>query len=449
MNLPKQFKENIKNLLKEEYDEYINSFSKPHYTGIRINTSKISNDEWESINPFNDLRQVPWCTEGRYYFGDRPAKHPYYFAGLYYIQEPSAMSAAEFIPINKTDKVLDLCAAPGGKSTQIGVKLGETGLLVSNDISTSRANILVNNIERFGLKNAMIVSENPAKLAKAWPSYFDKIIIDAPCSGEGMFRKDENAIKNWEKYKEGYFCEVQLEILNSAAQMLNIGGMILYSTCTFSTTENELLIEEFLRMHPEFDVFPLTAENGLQNSTVECNDKRLNGTIRLWPHKIDGEGHFICLLLKENGDNIKSSLLNCNKQIKDYILINNFINENTTIKTNQYILENSNKYYIVSNHMPTQHKLHILRSGLYIGQVKHNNFEPSHALCMAYPKDSFKNSIELDMKDAIKYLKGETLIIDVTDGYHVVCIEGYNLGWIKAKNGKLKNKYPVNLRMIG
>ncbi|ONI43295.1 RNA methyltransferase [Candidatus Epulonipiscioides gigas] len=440
--LPLEFRKNIKELLEDEYSDYIKSFEQSMYKGIRINTNKIKLTDWQEINPFKNLELVPWCEEGQYYQDVRPAKHPYYFAGLYYIQEPSAMAAISFLPINKDDFVLDLCAAPGGKSTQVSTKIGADGILVVNDISFSRARTLEKNIEAFGVKNAMIVSEDPKKLATIWESYFDKIIIDAPCSGEGMFRKDENAIKSWENFDIKYFNKLQAEILESAAKMLKVDGMILYSTCTFSLLENENIIANFLNKHDNFESVPLTAKNGLSNG--------FDGTsIRLWPHKIKGEGHFICLLKKKYGNNLNKLNSKLYKQLKDYKFVSLFFKENTNMNLNEYVIEKNNKLYLISKNMPEHEKIRTLRSGLYLGDIKQNSFIPSHALCMAYNKDFFKYTINFKSTDieVIKYLKGETLLENVSNGYYVICVDGFPLGWVKALDNKLKNKYPPNLRM--
>ncbi|OOO00727.1 MAG: RNA methyltransferase [Epulopiscium sp. Nele67-Bin004] len=450
MKLPQQFEDKMKILLGDEFDDYIKSYDNPKYQGIRINTSKISMDEWEKINPFSNLQPVPWCKEGFYYFDERPAKHPFYYAGLYYIQEPSAMSTAEFLPVDSGDIVLDLCAAPGGKSTQVGAKLAGTGVLVSNDISASRAKTLAKNIDAFGLKYAMVVSEDPSKLAGAWQNTFDKIIIDAPCSGEGMFRKDPEAIKSWEKYGVKYFCDIQKTILDDASVMLKEGGNIVYSTCTFSPEENEQMICDFLDRHPEFEVEPLVAIGGISPARKDwCSKKELEGAVRLWPHKIDGEGHFICLLRKKFGNNIKNSMLKPTQQIKHYKEIADFITKHTYINISEFVLEKDGRVYIVSEEMPEQNKIRMHRSGLLLGEMKKNRFEVSHTVAVAYKKEMYKNTIELDYDSAVKYLKGETLVLDAPQGYHVVCIQGYPLGWVVSQNGRLKNKYPANLRMMG
>ncbi|MDI9488797.1 MAG: RsmB/NOP family class I SAM-dependent RNA methyltransferase, partial [Bacillota bacterium] len=234
MNLPRLFEDRMRNLLGDEYEEYLKCYHKPYYGGIRVNTLKLSPEEFENLCPFS-IKKIPWIPNGYFYdTNEQPARHPYYYAGLYYIQEPSAMTPASLLPVKPGEKVLDLCAAPGGKSTELGAKLQGKGLLVSNDISNSRAKALLKNIELFGIKNAYVLSESPNRLAEHFPQYFDKILVDAPCSGEGMFRKSPSIMKNWEQYGVDYYNKLQKEIIIYAAKMLKPGGMMLYSTCTFS-----------------------------------------------------------------------------------------------------------------------------------------------------------------------------------------------------------------------
>lgn len=454
MNLPIAFETKMKKLLKDEYDDYLGSYDLPKYQGIRVNTLKVSLEKWREINPFKDnTKAVPWCQEGFYYINEQPSKHPYYYAGLYYIQEPSAMSAAAYIPIEEGDKVLDLCAAPGGKSTQVAARLNGTGVLVSNDISATRAKALLKNLENFGVGNMIVCNEEPKRLAEKWEGYFDKILVDAPCSGEGMFRKDENAIKSWETHGVEHCCELQKDILESAAKMLKVSGMILYSTCTFSPEENEAMIDAFLKKHPEFRVVPLIPVGGIQQAHPEWADadESIRGALRLWPHRIEGEGHFLCLLQKVSGEDKRCSLIKVNQQIKDIAEVKAFIEAETYIDIKSPILQIKDKVYMVSEDMPVLDGLRIVRSGLLLGTLKSKRFEPSHALALALPKEMFRHtlSLEIDSPEVIKYLKGETLIYDAPKGYHVLCVDEYPLGWVKAQNQILKNQYPPAWRMMG
>ncbi len=303
MRLPEKFEEKMKELLREEFPDYIACYDKPRYYGLRVNTNKISAEEFEKICPFM-IWPVPWIPNGYYYDGeaDVPSKHPYYYAGLYYLQEPSAMTPASRLPVEPGDRVLDVCAAPGGKATELGARLRRDGVLVANDLSSSRARGLLKNIEVFGIGNVLVLSEEPGKLSGYFPEYFDKILIDAPCSGEGMFRKDRKMVKAWEEHGPEFFSNIQKSIILQAASMLKPGGMLLYSTCTFDGRENEQVIEHLLDRCPEFHIVSMERYEGFSAGRPELsksNCSKLADTVRIFPHKMEGEGHYLALLKKE------------------------------------------------------------------------------------------------------------------------------------------------------
>ncbi len=454
MKLPVAFETKMKGLLGEEYPDYIASYQHPKTRGFRINPLKISNEEWDRLTPFETRKKVPWCEQGFYYEAkEKPTKHPYYFAGLYYIQEPSAMAPGAYIPIEEGDRVLDLCAAPGGKSTQVGSRLGQKGVLVSNDISATRAMALLRNIESFGIRNAIVTAETPEHLSQHLEGFFDKILIDAPCSGEGMFKKSEEAIKSWEKYGVGHCSSLQREILEYAARMLRPQGMILYSTCTFSPEENEGMMEEFLIKHPDYKVVPLTPKGGIQKAHPEwCGAREsLKEALRLWPHHLEGEGHFVCLLQKGGEKELPKKPLVINKRIKDYPDMAAFFEAETTISLETPVLEVKGKVYAVPEDSPDLTGLRVLRNGLLLGELKNKRFEPSHAMVLGYDKTCFKHTIDFKAGDEEirRYLKGETLLYEVPKGYYVITVDGYPLGWVKAQNNLLKNQYPPSWRMMG
>ncbi|MBR5584127.1 MAG: RsmB/NOP family class I SAM-dependent RNA methyltransferase, partial [Lachnospiraceae bacterium] len=237
MEFPVTFTEKMKAILGDEFDDFLKGYDRTRHYGLRVNRTKISAEQFERISMY-DLKPVPWIDNAfEYEDSVSPAKHPYYFAGMYYLQEPSAMTPANLLPIEPGDRVLDLCAAPGGKATELGAKLNHTGLLVANDISNSRAKALLKNIELFGIPNVLVTSEPSEKLAEKFPAFFDKILIDAPCSGEGMFRKNPGMMKDWETYGPKHYSDLQRSIVPNALRMLKPGGMLLYSTCTFSPEE--------------------------------------------------------------------------------------------------------------------------------------------------------------------------------------------------------------------
>ncbi len=453
MKLPQTFETRMKEMLGEEFKEYEKTLEEKHYSGIRVNTLKISPEEFERIAPFSVTR-IPWIKNGYYYNqNEQPARHPYYFAGLYYIQEPSAMTPASLLPVTPGDKVLDICAAPGGKSTELGAKLCGKGVLVSNDISNSRAKALLKNIELFGIRNPVIASEAPGKLVDYFTEYFDKILVDAPCSGEGMFRKSPAIMRNWEQYGVEYYNKLQKEIILQAARMLKPGGYLLYSTCTFSKEENEGTISYLLEQYPEFQVVdPLTDSSvsyeGFSHGRPEWGNGReeLKNCIRLWPHKIKGEGHFIALLRKgdSEGANLAAESGNpgrakLTKEAED------FLAELSLPIKEENLLVKEDRLYLLPSGLPELKGLRLLRQGLLLGEMKKGRFEPSQALACALYKGDYHKTIDLsgNSAQAIKYLKCETIEANSTkgDGYHLVTTDSYSLGWGKLAKGSLKNKY--------
>ncbi len=455
MELPKLFEENMIALLGDEYETYKSCLDEPMYHGIRINTMKISVEDFLKINPFH-LKPVPWCDNGFYYDEqlDKPSKHPYYFAGLYYIQEPSAMTPASVIPVEKGDRVLDICAAPGGKSTELAAKLDGTGVLVSNDISASRAKALLKNLEVFGATNALIISEAPYKLSERFAGYFDKILIDAPCSGEGMFRKSNSMITAWENNGNQLFSDLQISILKEVVKMLKPGGKILYSTCTFAPLENEKSVDYLLSLDPELKICDFSKYEDFDYGHPEWSDsgnEDLTKCARLWPHKIEGEGHFVALVGKE-GDS-KNSYNFGNYPIKKAKLTKETLEFfDMIIKDFDFdrIEMSQDKLYYIPETFPAVRGLRILRCGLYLGEVKKNRFEPSQSLAMSLKSTDFSNVIDLKCNDERinKYLKGETIEADGSNGWALVCVDSYPLGWGKLNNGILKNKYLPGWRMM-
>ncbi|PKM95758.1 MAG: SAM-dependent methyltransferase [Firmicutes bacterium HGW-Firmicutes-1] len=446
MTLPEQYKNKMKTLLEDNYEAYIASFDKVHYQGLRSNDIKIDPSTFLKIAPFQ-LEPIVWADNGFYYSNEeKPAKHPYYHAGLFYIQEPSAMVPASILPIQKGDKVLDLCAAPGGKSTQIGARLGNTGLLVSNDISPSRAKAIVKNIELFGIRNAIVLSEAPDKLVGYFEGFFDKVLVDAPCSGEGMFRKDSSMVKNWLEYGVSYYEAIQKEILPSAAKMLKPNGYMAYSTCTFSSEENEKMIEWFLNTNSNFELVDIESIDGFENGR-----EGLTQTKRLWPHKIKGEGHFVALLHKID-DNPTSkyrpfSFEKTNeKQLSSYLDFEKDVLSCTLDKNRMIIIQD--KLYLLPEHTPDLKGLRIQRSGWYLGEFKNYRFEPSQAFASGLYFEEIKKLITIPVVDhnVIKYLKGESLNLDAPEGYNMVCVDDYPLGWAKKTGNILKNKYCAGWR---
>ncbi len=455
MELPKLFEDNMISLLGDEFHEYKACLDKPMYHGIRINTMKISVEDFLKINPFH-LKPVPWCENGFYYDEnlDKPSKHPYYYAGLYYIQEPSAMTPAAVLPVEKGDRVLDICAAPGGKSTELAAKLEGTGVLVSNDISASRAKALLKNLEVFGATNALIISEAPYKLSERFAGYFDKILIDAPCSGEGMFRKSNSMITAWENNGNQLFGDLQVSILKEVVKMLKPGGKILYSTCTFAPLENEKSVEYLLGLDNELSLCDFEKYEKFDDghpSWSDTGNEELTKCARLWPHRIEGEGHFVALVKKEgisvNSGNSGSYPIKKAKLTKETIDFFNCFKKSFDFNRFE---QSQDKLYYIPESFPAVRGLRILRCGLYLGEIKKNRFEPSQSLAMSINSSDFNNIINLSSDDdrVNKYLKGETIEADGNNGWALICVDSYPLGWGKLNNGILKNKYLPGWRLM-
>lgn len=455
MRLPEQFLDNMKTLLGGDYQAWLQSFHDTPVQGLRINTTKTDPQTWENrLSPYA-VKRIPWTFNGYYYPDEvRPAKHPYYYAGLYYLQEPSAMTPAQLLPVEPGDKVLDLCAAPGGKSTELGAKLKGAGLLVSNDISNSRARALLKNLELFGIFNICVTSEAPEKLADTFGPYFDKILVDAPCSGEGMFRKDPDLIKSWEEHGPEYYARIQREILLSAVRMLKPGGYLLYSTCTFARTEDEETIGWLLEQAKDMELRELPLFDGA------CRGMDGQPVIRLFPHKIQGEGHFIALLHKKSGDGDGAHVLetvnygNNQKERRMLEKDTDFFSFFSQFKMQSHrsldparLMVKQEMVYYLPEAFDCNWKLRYLRTGLLLGELKKGRFEPSQALAMALKREEYANTVSFSCDDGrtVRYLKGETISLEPQEqaekGWCLVCVDGYPLGWAKCTGGTLKNKY--------
>lgn len=451
LKLSEEYLNRMRDLLgEEEFSAYLKSFDEERLYGLRVNTAKVTPEAFPELVSW-DLKPVPWIPNGFYYEGtERPAKDPYYYAGLYYLQEPSAMTPAMLLPVEPGDRVLDLCGAPGGKSTELGVKLAGKGVLISNDISNSRAKALLKNLELWGISNICVTSETPDKLADVFGPWFDKILIDAPCSGEGMFRKDDDMVKSYEERGPEYYSEIQKEITDQAVRMLAPGGLLLYSTCTFSRCEDEEIICHILENHQEMELIRLPLFEGASGGIG------LDGCIRLFPHKIKGEGHFISLLRK-NGSGAERTAAGSRErsrtepqgkkapalptELTDFLAL-----MNREFDDSRIMIKNDSVYYLPENFVPAK-ELRYLRTGLLLGELKNKRFEPGQALAMTLHAEEFRQTISWKKEDdrVIRYLKGETISLTPEEGpvkgWCLVCVDGYPLGFAKGTGMALKNKY--------
>ena len=447
--LPIEFQERMKNLLGSEFDDFINSYNEKPVRAFRVNTDKISLEDFEKINPFPS-EKIPYVENGFYFEYDGIGNHPYHHAGMIYIQEPAAMVPVESLQIYEDWKVLDLCAAPGGKSSQIKNKLGENGVLVSNEIVPSRCKILTGNVERMGFKNVITTCANPQKLAKAFPDTFNMIMVDAPCSGEGMFRKEEIAIDEWSVENVQMCARRQAEILDCAAEMVKVGGYIVYSTCTFSLEENEMTVDSFLKRHQGFELVPVTDK--VKENTVDgvffdgCECENIHYTRRCYPHKTKGEGQFVAVLhYADSSISSEKFYVSGGSQKLDKTLAD-FLDDTLESYNKNYVeIYNGNPVYY-SAELPPPQRL-AFSYGVTIGEIRKNYVVPHHQFFMAMGND-FKRKINLtaESDEIKKYLHGEEFDTNCPNGWAVVMVEGCTVGGVKVSNGRAKNHYPKGLR---
>ena len=446
----------MQEMLGEEYEAFLKGYDKPRFHALRRNPLKIQKDEFLNIIPF-ELQEVPWAEHGYYYENtDQPGKHEFHEAGLYYIQEPSAMSVVEYLEVKPGEQVLDLCAAPGGKTTQIAGFMAGEGLLVCNEIHPQRAKILSENIERMGVKNALVTNETPQRLSAMFPGFFDKILVDAPCSGEGMFRKNEEALEEWSADNVQMCADRQDEILEEVAKMLRPGGRICYSTCTFAPAENEDCMSRFITSHPEFHLVEVEKKGNMSLGNPKFANIPVEGlekTIRLWPHKLDGEGHFIAVLEKDGelDTSYKPVPQKGNEKPlkeKEYQEFLDFQKETLKYPLEKECILFGEQLYAVPENMPSLKGLKVLRPGLHLGTLKKKRFEPSHALALSMKKEDVLRSwnLESGSREIKQYLSGQTFNAEGEKGWYLILVDGYSIGWGKLAGGIMKNHYPKGLR---
>lgn len=448
--LPTPYIQRMKETLGPEADELLLSYSQPKTQGLRSNPLKTdtTSDVFSRLQEMFELTPVPWCPTGFYYPESvRPGKHPFHQAGLYYIQEPSAMSAAELLAPLPGDTVLDLAAAPGGKASQIAGKLGGEGLMLANEIHPGRAKILAENLERMGVRNAVVTNTSPEVLAERFPLFFDRILLDAPCSGEGMFRKDPGAVLEWSPEHVTMCAARQKDIIQHAIRMLKPGGTLVYSTCTFSRDENEMVVDSLLSGHPDLELLK---------------------TERLWPHRHRGEGHFAAVLSRVGDSREEESSIRSNSKpdrtsMDAYRLYSQFAGvrriplieleegEPVLFGEQLYWLPHDKQRLFGSFRLPG---LKTVRPGLHLGRVRKHRFEPAHALAVAMQLENRQelsvplHALAADSAETAAYLRGETLACPPSmKGWTLVAVDGHPLGWGKASSGQLKNHYPKGLRL--
>ncbi len=456
--LPSLFLARMKALLGQDYAAFCASYQQAARSGLRVNTLKISPAAFAALSPF-PLQPLPWSSAA-FLLADeeaRPGKHPYYAAGLYYLQDPSAMAAAELLQPQPGERVLDLAAAPGGKSTHLACLMQQQGVLVANEIHSQRVWDLAENLERWGAQNSVILNETPARLAQHLPAFFDRVLVDAPCSGEGMFRKSDSARRDWSPELVQGCALRQGPILQQAARLVRPGGWIVYATCTFAPEENEGVIAAFLREHPHFELADVSRQPGFDPGQPEWLEPpgatALRRAVRLWPHRGPGEGHFVALLhCRAGGETAAAPAMArtppgrqvmawyaafCQRYLVDMPAADNLHQAGSFL-------------YQFPPGAPELQGLRAIHPGRWLGVIKKNRFEPSHALAMSLPAAAARHTLDMpaDDPDVLAYLGGQTLRRPGPDGWLLVAVDGYPLGWGKRVAGVIKNHYPRGLRWV-
>jgi NOL1/NOP2/sun family putative RNA methylase len=475
-NLPAEFVKRYQSLLSPGSSEFLASFSEPPLVGLRVNTLKITVHEFLKISPF-PLKPIPWSPSGFIVpHTYQPGKHPYHAAGLYYLQEPSAMAVSELLAPQSGDRVLDLAAAPGGKATHLAALMKNEGILVANDIHSRRVWDLAENLERCGVRNTCLLNESPENFIPVFENYFDRVLLDAPCSGEGMFRRSKHAISDWSQELVLSSSHRQSKIMHTAARLLRPGGTLVYSTCTFSPEENEHVIDRFMTSHPEFELIALPYLPGFSNGHpgwVDGFSKHpLQNTIRIWPHQAQSEGHFIAALRKSGTpQNMKkNSAYHSNLPDEIYALFQDFCQQNLRIQFEQGSITCIGSYlYQISTDLPHLSDLKVIHPGWWLGIIKKKRFEPAHALALGLSSQDVLHNVHLETSHSTKeppsqvylYLRGEQLALHQVinkntnfmpfperKSWGLFCLDNYPVGWVKFVGDLMKNYYPRGLRWL-
>lgn len=473
---PEAFERRMRWMLGEEYDAYASAFMRQRSYGLRINPSRITPEEFERLVPF-EVERIPWVPGGYFYReGVRPSRCPLYQAGVYYLQDPGAMTPAAYLPVEEDDLIADLCAAPGGKAVSVASRLGEGGFLVANDISVTRARALLRNLELAGTGNMLVTCEAPAVLAARFPECFDKVILDAPCSGEGMFRKDEALLEDWSIEKSMAMSKLQKELIESAYRMLRPGGLLMYSTCTFAPEEDEGTVSSLLKNHPEAETVPFPDVQGFMPGRPDSGggEEALRNCVRIYPHKMKAEGQFMALIRKPDTDGEKDRSAKKSFGKKTSLKSRNRADRKTAELISEFLcsagirslqgcpfdwdrleVRESQVYYLPASHVSgttpfSLQGLHFLRYGLYMGELRKNRFEPSHPLALALRRGDFDKGFSLGLDDERlqKFLAGESIAAENSEenGWRLVCGEGFALGFGKQTGNQIKNKIPAGWR---
>ena len=441
------FLERMRLLLGDEYPAFAEALDAAPKSGLRVNTLKLTPEAFKQIAPFELGSRIPWCPPAFSLLPSTfsPGLHPYHKAGLYYLQDPSAMSPAELLAPQPGERVLDLAAAPGGKTTQLAALMRGEGLLVANEIKDKRVGHLAQNVERWGAGNVVVTNESPERLADHFGAFFDRVLVDAPCSGEGMFRKDMGARADWSPEMVAGCAVRQKNILAVAAKLVRPGGFLLYSTCTFAPEEDEAVVNGLL---DEFEVVTLPHFPGFMSGRPDWADvdPTLAGAVRLFPHRLDGEGHFVCLLQKKGEEGQARDWTPKRVRLsKEYWgLWGAFISEVLAVELDEERLRVvGERLYYVPDDSPDFGRLRIVHPGVWLGTFKKERFEPAHPLALFLKPGQARSVVDLspDARELAAYLRGESLASEAK-GWTLVTVSGFGIGWGKGVQGTLKNHYP-------
>lgn len=482
LDLPAEFRRRAGEMLGEDAEAFLTALAAPP-VGLRVNTLRLAPDRFAGISPF-PLAPLDYPSEGFVVGGGaRPGRHPYHAAGLYYVQDPGAMAVGAMVDPRPGETVLDLAAAPGGKATHLAARMAGAGVLVANDIHPGRARELAGNLERFGIRNSIVTAETPARLAGRFPGLFDRVVVDAPCSGESMFHKSETARTDWSPASVAGCARRQVELMEQAVRLVRPGGLVVYSTCSFSPEENEETVARFLEGHPEFEMAPLEApsgaapgEPGWVPARLRRDDLRL--AVRLWPHRVVGAGHFIAALRRSGGPEpgqrrhpaapavpigqipppaavaAYESFLRRRESTPAPAPYESFPRRREStpdaVAPARLVMLGEQLHELPAG-TPDLRGLRVISAGLWLGTFRKGRFDPSHSLAMALAPESVDHPVALraDDPDTRAYLRGETLRGPGPDGWTVVTVDGFVIGWGKRVRGVVKNHYPRGLRTRG
>ncbi len=449
-DLPPLFLHRMKNWLGAEYPAFFNALQAAPRRALRVNSLKISPQAFQQRSPFPLGDPVPWCPQAFYLDEGLPAGgHPWHRCGLYYLQDPSAMAPGALLAPQPGERILDLTAAPGGKATHIAAQMGGRGLLVANEIKTRRIGHLAQNLERWGAGNVIITNETPERLAAHFGAYFDRVVVDAPCSGEGMFRKDAHARRDWSPEMVHGCALRQKNILHTAARLVRSGGCLLYSTCTFAPEENEAVLANFLETHPDFSLEDLPHYPGFDSGHPEWLGlpEKLRATVRLWPHRLEGEGHFVACLRRSAqppAETLPSARLSAPNRTQRAWL-QTFLEDSLRLELPADRLHvRGSRLYLTPPIRPTLRGLRVLHPGVWLGTFKKDRFEPAHPLALWLRADQAQRVCDLPANSPPlqAYLRGEVLPRQAARGWTLICADGFPLGWGKQVGNRLKNHYP-------